>query len=772
MGEQWKGMPDPGKAVDLAEFIGLLGELRAWAGTPSYRSLAKRVGPLMRPARVVSPYTVVDAFKVGRRRLDLDLVVAIVRALGVDEAGTGHWRNACIRVHALAKSGGPVGVFGQLPADLATFTGRQEELARLIEAATHPDGGGANTVVVSAIEGMAGVGKTQLAIHAAHELVRAGRFAEVQLHVNLRGFDPELPPADPSAVLEAFLRQLGVAAQQIPADRAERAAMYRDRLRERSAVVLLDNAADEEQVRDLIPSSPTCLVLITSRRSLAGLDGVEPHLIGLFSETESLELLGRIAGADRVKAEPEAAARVVEYCNRLPLALALAAARLRSRPAWSLAELADRLQAGRLEAIRAGGRAIRPVFDLSYRSLPEPLKALFRCLGLHPCAHFTAASVAALQGVGLVQAQEMLETLVDENLLQQRSADRYALHDLLRVFAAELSSEDRSDVRQEARRRLADWYLHTTYRAAVAIRTVELPEAGPCEADVSPLAFDSYDKGLSWLDEEGANLGSVVRWAADNALPEHVWRIALHQKGHFLLRWRLEEYFESHALALAAGGELGDRYAQARAHHGMGVAYSQLNQLDEAETHLKSAVALFHSIGERRLEASALADIGLIHEARQDYHAAAAAYDEALTVLEDLDGSQRHRGVIRLNAGWFRYLMGDHAGALDQYTEAMADLRAAGEARGEAICLGNIAILHRGTGDHEKALHHFQEQHRASLTIGDEYFQAQSLMGSAVSLDALGRPAEALEHRDASLALAQTVGVSEEAILAHINGSP
>lgn len=276
MGELRDGMPDPDRAEDLAEFVGLLGELRAWAGLPSYRVLAKRVGPLMRPAREIPLSTVVDTFKTERRRLDLDLVVAVVRALGADEPTVDRWRAACIKVHGLAKSGGPAGVFGQLPTDLATFTGRREELARLISQATHPQeglGSGAHTVVISAIEGMAGVGKTQLAIRAAHELVRAGHFTDVQLHVNLRGFDADLPPADPSAVLEAFLRQLGVPVQQIPATRDERAAMFRDRLRERHALILLDNAADEEQVRDLIPAAPSCLVLITSRRSLAAWTG-------------------------------------------------------------------------------------------------------------------------------------------------------------------------------------------------------------------------------------------------------------------------------------------------------------------------------------------------------------------------------------------------------------------------------------------------------------------------------------------------------------------
>ncbi|MFD0332170.1 NB-ARC domain-containing protein [Streptacidiphilus monticola] len=309
-------------------------------------------------------------------------MVAIVRACGMDEPATARWREAFLKVHRLAKSGGPVGVFGQLPSDLATFTGRRKELAGLIADATrHPKGDHANTVVISAIEGMAGVGKTQLAIHAAHELLRAGRFTDTQLNVNLRGFDPEHPPADPSAVLGAFLRQLGVAAQQIPENQEERAAMYRDRLRGRSAIVLLDNAASEDQVRDLIPAGPDCLVLITSRRSLAGLDGATPYLLDTFSETESLDLLIRITGRDRVAAEREAAARIVECCDHLPLAVALTAARLRSRPAWSLVALADQLEAGRLDAIRAGGRAIRPVLDLSYRALPDPVQHMFRLLG-------------------------------------------------------------------------------------------------------------------------------------------------------------------------------------------------------------------------------------------------------------------------------------------------------------------------------------------------------------------------------------------------------
>ncbi|MEV4558215.1 tetratricopeptide repeat protein [Kitasatospora sp. NPDC049285] len=761
--------PDPLRAADLAEFIGLLGELRRWAGQPSYRVLAARTGPLLRPPRTVSAFTVVDAFKPGRRRLDLDLVVGIVRALGLGESEVAQWREACLAVHATAKSGGSSGVFRQLPADLATFTGRDRVVREVMAAATGP-GRRAATVVISAIEGMAGVGKTRLAVHVAHRLVRDGRFTDAQLYVDLHGFDPEQEPADPSEVLAAFLRQLGVPPAQVPTGRAERAAMFRDRLQDQAALVLLDNAADEEQVRDLVPGGPDCLVLVTSRRSLAGLDGADLYPLDVFTEQEALALLARIVGPQRTEAEPAASRAIAKACGYLPLALAIVAARLRARPAWSLDHFAERLERG-LSELETGGRRLRHVFALSLRSLPNPLRALFHTLGLHPGADLTPDSVAALHGVDPARAEDLLERLVDEHLLQQPSPGRYALHDLLRVYAAELAAAAPPEARAAAQRRLADWYVDTVHRAALAIRTPELPEPGPCRWSGIATSFDSYDRALAWFDAEAANSGAVVRWLAACDLPDHVWRIALYQKGYFMLRWRLEEYVQSHALALAAGRALDDRYAQARALHGMGVAQSQLGRLDEAEPQLQAAVDLFRAIGERGLEVAALADIGLIHEARKDYRAALTAYDGALAVIGSADGKLRSRGVIRLNAGWFRHLLGDHAGARAQYEDAMADLRAADEIRGQVIVLGNLALLHRDTGDHASALSCFQQQFETSRSIGDEYFQAHSLMGSTLVLEALGRDAEARSFRERALTFARKAGMSEEEILARLNST-
>ncbi|GAA1943732.1 NB-ARC domain-containing protein [Kitasatospora viridis] len=569
--------PDPRRAADLAEFIGLLGHLRAWAGQPSYRTLARRVGPLLRPARQVSQSTITDVFQLRRRRLDIDLVVGIVRALGVDEPAVAHWRAACVTVHANAKTGGPTGVLRQLPSALPTFTGREEELAWLLGQARPRDPAAA---LVLTIEGMAGVGKTQLALHAAHKLVGAGRYAEVQLYVNLRGFEPDQEPAAPAAVLDTFLRSLGVPAAQIPDGEDARAAMFRDRMHGLDALILLDNAAGEEQVRSLIPASASCLVLITSRRSLAGLDGSSPRLLDVFSPAEAVELLARIAGHDRVGAEAAVAEEIADACGLLPLAVSLAASRLRARPAWSLADLAARLRAASLDAARAGSRSLRPVFDLSYRELPEPARRLFRLLGRYPGHDLTVPAAAALAGTAPADAEALLELLQDEHLLQQKTSGRYELHDLLRRYAAELADRERDGGRALAR--LATWSLHTAHNAATAIDATDLPVLTSVP-EVPPLDFASRADGLHWLDQERKNLAAVLQASAGAGLHETVWQLAVVQGAFLLLRRHLDDLATCYRLALTAARTLGDPAAEARILAGRAPAADRLDRLGDTQ---------------------------------------------------------------------------------------------------------------------------------------------------------------------------------------------
>lgn len=763
--------PDPAEARDLGEFIDALDRLRSWAGSPSYRALAKAVGPTLRPPQQLAHTTISDLFQARRRRLDLDLVTATVRALGLAEPVVAQWRAACVRVQTQARSGDPVGVFGQLPADLATFTGREEELARLIDAATRRgDGGGggegdgANTVVISAIEGMAGVGKTQLAIRAAHQLVRSGHFTDAQLHVNLRGFDPELPAADPSAVLEAFLRQLGVLAQQIPEGVDERAAMYRDRLRHRSALILLDNAADEDQIRDLIPASPSCLVLITSRRSLAGLDGVTPHLVGAFSEGESLDLLVRIAGRDRVSAEPAAAARIVGYCDYLPLAVALTAARLRSRPTWSLAALADQLEAGRLDAIRAGGRAIRPVLDLSYRALPDSARHMFRLLGLHPGPDLSAEAASALTGCTLDEATRTLELLLDENMLQQRRLGRYELHDLLRAHALELAAQDDKAAGAAAVVRVTSWYTHSAHNAMATLRKDADAPTVPCEAD--PVKFDSDEAALAWVVAEETNLEHAMRTAVASGQHQIAWWLSRYLDYRYFESGRVADALRVNLLGAQCAGKAGNRCGEGRSLRTAGWEYMELGSLDEAESCLRRALELCEAAGDLHGKALALNSLGKVRSDRGRYAEALDFYQASLTIETRL-GRRRNVGYVHCNIGVVYFEMKRYDLALEKYLHSLEILDSPeNDSFTLVLLLGNIAEVQFLTGEYDKALasqtrclaltrayaHHLQEA-ASLLALGDIHAalghtdEARSAWAESATLfERLGDPG-ALEAR-------------------------
>jgi tetratricopeptide (TPR) repeat protein len=759
-------MPDPDKAGDLTELVGLLGELRAWAGMPSYRVLAKRVGPLLRPARTVSPSTLVDAFKPGRRRLDLDLVVAVVRALGVDEPGVARWRAACVRVHAAAKTGGPAGVFRQLPADLATFTGRERELRTLMDA-VDTSSGPVSTVVISAIEGMGGVGKTALAVHVANRLVTSGRFAETQLYVNLRGFDPEHAPVDPADALGAFLRQLGVPAQQVPDGADDRAVMYRDRMAGRDALVLLDDAVDEQQIRDLIPASPTCLVLVTSRRSLAALDGATLVPLDVFSHDEATALLVQIVGAERVAAEPEAAAEIVQLCGYLPLAVALAAGRLRSRPAWSLAHLAERLRGHVVEASRLGSRSLRGVFEVSYRGLPEEAQRVLRLLGRHPGVEYTVPAVAAMADLATPETETLLELLQDEYLLQQRTPGRYELHDLLRSFAALASGPEHRDDGEAAVERLGWWFLHSAYNAAKAIDTPDLPvPTRPCKHE--PMTFTSYDAAREWFDREWDNLFAVQHAARNLGLHEVVWQLGVAQKFAAALRYRFADSVTAHELAVDAARALGDRAVEARVTGGLGLAHRELGHLDDAERYYRQALTILRELGDWVRMGPALLNLAGVHRDRKDYEQAVATYLESLEIFER-SGAIGGRGTAYMCLGHLHQEQGNLDQA-EQYfllsmednrtvtAAARADSTKVGNRRGRVILLGCLAAVHLARGEAQRAVHGYRDTIELARVVDDKYLLADALHGSGEALLAAGETEQARETWIEALALFEDIG--------------
>jgi hypothetical protein len=400
----------------------------------------------------------------------------------------------------------------QLPPDVADFTGREAELSRLRAVVAERSGG---TVVISAIAGTAGVGKTALAVHVAHEL--AADFPDVQLYVNLHGYEPGQRLA-PTQVLDRFLRALGVPADALPAHLDEQAARYRGLLASRRALVVLDNASSADQVRPLLPASPSCLVLITSRDRLAGLVATEAArvlMLDVLSAPEGLDLLSRTAGPERVAAEPQAAAEVVRLCGCLPLALRIAGARLATRPDKSAAALAERLsdERDRLGELSAGDVGVRASFALSYGALDPEVARMFRRLGLVPGPDFAPAVAAALVDGTPEEGEAALDALVDAHLVEVGpSPGRYRFHDLLRLYARERAETDETDQdRDEARRRMLEWYLHAADAAERHLapwrrrltyqRAVGWPE---------PI-FAGREEALAWFEMELPALVAAAR---------------------------------------------------------------------------------------------------------------------------------------------------------------------------------------------------------------------------------------------------------------------
>lgn len=748
--------PDPMKAADLAEFIALLDTLRMQAGEPSYRALARRIGPLMRPPRVVSQSTVGEVFQARRRRLDLDLLIAMVRALGLDEPAVDRWRHGYLRLRRESRTGGSAGVLRQLPADLATFTGRESEVERLIDDASAPASDGRTaTIVISAIEGMAGVGKTQLAVHAAHALVRSGRYTDAQFYVDLRGFDPDQPPTDPAAVLDGFLRQLGVPGSQIPEQRDARAAMFRDRTYDSSALIVLDNAADEDQVRDLIPASPTCLVLITSRRTLAGLEGTNLYQLDTFSPPESVALLGAVAGRDRVDAEPRAAQRIAELCGQLPLAVALAAARLRSRPTWGAADLVERLEEGGVDAISGGSRSLRRVFDLSYAGLAEPARQMFAMLGLQPGEDLTREAVAALAGVEWSRARQLLETLQDEHLVQQRSPGRYSLHDLLRAYTASIAAEQHDP--EPAISRLLMFYLDTADRADRCLLPVATPLNRELPAGCRPLDFADRDQALRWFDAEYHNLLAALRLAADTGHHLVATELPVMMGGYFALRANIAEWTAALQISVDSATALGDTIRLGGALNRLGMALTEGGRHRDAAEALIRAVELGKTLEDRRLWTTARTNLAVVQERLGNLEEAARLLHDVLPDQRRL-GNRVSEGVSLENLGTIHLRMADYEVAIDYCEKAIAIYRETGRDNELVNALNIIGQAHRHSGRLPDAEHSHRQALARSRALGTRRNEGHSLHQLGLTLRAKGEEASATACLQEALDIYTEVG--------------
>ena len=700
---------------------------------------------MLRPPQVLAHTTISDLFQPRRRRLDLDLVTATIRALGLAEPVVAQWRAACIRVQSEARGGGPTGVLRQLPADLSTFTGRGRELQALFAAVDdRPES--VRTIVISAIEGMAGVGKTQLAVHAAHELVRLGRYTDAQLYVNLHGFDPDRPPSDPEAVLELFLRQLQVPGEQIPDGLEARAAMFRDRLSDKSALVILDNAADEAQVKSLVPAGPDTLVLITSRRSLAGLDGAVTHQLDVFSTDEGLMLLARIAGSDRVEAEPEAAGRLVEICGFLPLAIALAAARLRARPNWSIEELVSRLESGGLDVLAVGGRGVRPVFDLSYEAIAPELRRPFGLLGLLFKGPIKVSTAAAAVDLDLAETQVLLEQLADEHLLQNLGPDQYTMHDLIRAYAAEQGGRDvPEDQRTAARARFTAWHIRSV-EAAVMMAAPHAPLARPERDAFAPVAyameFGDSASALAWLAAERLNIVETALHAEAAGLDLEVSTFASYMSDHLLDQRHADDVITLEQAQIRIARRNADERTEAVAQACIARAYIETGRFPEAEEAARQAADYGRRVGWLRMQASSVEAIALACMLSGNYPPAVQWMTDAVE-LRRADTYPWGLAATLNNLAELYCRLGQVDECTKAHEEAIAIARDGDMPLGAALLTASLGASLITLGAPEQAIEQLRSAAHTFATMGDPQNEAQATELLASAHENLGDTEEA-----------------------------
>ncbi|MEU0882714.1 tetratricopeptide repeat protein [Lentzea sp. NPDC005914] len=618
----------------------------------------------------------------------------------------------------------------QLPADVRQFSGRDSELrqldALLAEAPAE--------VVVCAIAGTAGVGKTALAVRWAHRARE--HFPDGQLYVDLLGYSPDAP-VTPAQALEGFLHALGASGDAVPPRLHDQAALYRSLLDGRRALVVLDNASSPDQVRPLLPGSSTCFVLVTSRSDLSGLvvrNGAQRLTLDLLSRNDSLHLLRDLVGA-RVDAEPQSATTLADQCGRLPLALRVAGERAAAEPDLPLSELTVELkdERGRLDVLasdddRDASTAVRAVLSWSYRNLP-PLEArLFRLLGLHPGPDFSAPVAAALADVALPQAKRLLQALAGAHLVEVSGPGRYRFHDVLRLYAAELAeSEEPAAPRLKAARRMLCWYLHaasTADRLLLPLFTaphVELPEP-----PVTPPPFTSRPEALAWCEVEATNLAAATRYAAQ--LGEHLLAAQFPRAmwSYYDLRKPWTDWIATFEVGLSSARVLGDDRSRAWIVRSLGVAYYDLQRYDEAAVLFEESLTIRRSIGDIAGIPGSLDMLGSTYRKQGYSDAALERHQEALEIR--LQGDNKRGLAVTLNRLGSTYRdLRRFDESLEHLHRSLALRQEIGDLHGQGFALHSIAATHDQLGQLDKAMEAYELSLAARREIGDRRGEAEVL---------------------------------------------
>ncbi|NIH84486.1 AfsR/SARP family transcriptional regulator [Amycolatopsis granulosa] len=650
----------------------------------------------------------------------------------------------------------------QLPGDVPQFAGRMRDLARL-DALLPLDGSGAGpSVSVAVVSGGAGVGKSAFAVHWAHR-ARA-HFPDGQLYVNLRGFDPAACAMSPAEAVRRFLDALAVPAQRIPVSVPAQVSLYRSLLADKRVLVVLDNARDADQVRPLLPGSPGSFTLVTSRNQLASLvavEGAAPVGLDLLSDVEARELLARRLGPERVAAEPDAVAQINTQCARLPLALAIVAARAATNPGFTLADLAAELCAarGRLDAFECGDDTcdVRAVFSWSYQAISREAARLFRFLGLHPGPHVSTAAAASLLGVEVRQVRPLLAELTRAHLVAERAPGRYGFHDLLRAYAIELTlEEDPEPERTAAARRMYDHYVHTAHAGAAVLAPQRSRVAlGPPAPGVT--AGPPAD-AAAWFATEHPVLLAAIKGAAGCGFDVAAWQLACALSHTFVRQGRhwLGEP-GTYRAALEAAERLGDPVALAHSHRGLAVIFTALGRDEEARTQLEQALELFEELGDLGNQADVRQGLTWVCDRLGDY---AGEYQHARAALELFQTARNRFGEAMAlnNLGWSCARLGRYEQALEHCQEAVVLQAGLGDLLGEANAWDSVGYARQSLGHLDEAVRCFEKAVHMYRRQGSRYYESRSLNHLGDAHQARGDVAAARGAWRAALELLEELG--------------
>jgi DNA-binding SARP family transcriptional activator/tetratricopeptide (TPR) repeat protein len=656
----------------------------------------------------------------------------------------------------------------QLPAAAPHFVGRTDELAELCRLADQ----GSSAVLVT---GMAGVGKTSLAVAWAHQM--APQFPDGQLYVNLRGFDPSRSAMTPDEALRGLLDGLGVPERTIPPGFEAQVGLYRSLLSERRVLLVLDDARDADQVRAILPGSPTCRTIVTSRLELAGLvavDGAHPVALAVLSDVEARQMLAHRLGAKRVSAEPEATDRLIALCGRLPLAIAIVAARAASRPGFALSAIADEALWGP-RAIRTGEASVDlwTVFSWSYRALSPSAARLFRLLGLHAGPDIGRPTVTSLADLDGSEAAPLLAELTDAHLITEPSPGRFGLHDMLRAYAIDLAdAADTAHERDSARRRYLDHYVHTSHLGA-RLLDPQLPPIAvdPADPDVRVEKLNDREDALRWFTAERAALLAAVEFAGTNGWERKSWQLASSVAEFLFLRGRFDDWIVAQCRAVAAGRAATDPAILPRMLYLLSTAYWYAGRYDDAYLPSREALDLFRDLGDVGWQARTENLLGALMDGLGRRGEALAHARRSLALFEqagDVTGqASTHNSIAMCHAR-----LGDHQQAIDHCHQALDHYRSSNNRIGQAATWDTLGYAHHGAQQYGEALRCFHCALHLARDLGDRYNEAGVFTRIGDTHRAAGNHPDAVQAWRQALAIYDDLGHPDGAeVRARLDGA-